>query len=83
MGVGSVPHPGRLYPRERPGTHFTGGCVGPATVWTDGKSRPNRDSIPDRPARGQSLYWLSYPAHGYVLVLALQYEEYMIGIGLN
>ena len=27
-----------------------------------GKSRPHRDSIPDRPARGQSLYRLSYPA---------------------
>jgi len=23
----------------------------PGTVWTDGKSRPYRDSIPDRPAR--------------------------------
>ena len=28
-GVGSVPRPGRLYPRERPGTHCTGGWVGP------------------------------------------------------
>jgi len=28
-----------------------------------GKSRPHRDSIPDRPARSQSLYRLSYPAH--------------------
>ena len=28
-----------------------------------GKSRPHRDSIPDRPARGQSLYRLSYRAH--------------------
>ena len=25
-----------------------------------GKSRPHRDSIPDRPARSQSLYLLSY-----------------------
>ena len=32
-------------------------------VWTGGKSRPHRDSIPDRPARSQSLYRLSYPAH--------------------
>ena len=29
-----------------------------------GKSRPHRDSIPDRPARSQSLYRLSYTAHG-------------------
>jgi len=26
-----------------------------------GKSRPHRDSIPDRPARSESLYQLSYP----------------------
>ena len=35
----------------------------PGLVWTGGKSRPHRDSIPDCPARSQSLYWLSYPAH--------------------
>ena len=32
-------------------------------VWTGGKSRPHRDSIPDRPARSQSLYRLSYPVN--------------------
>ena len=32
-------------------------------VWTGGKSRPHRDSIADHPARSQSLYRLSYPAH--------------------
>ena len=35
----------------------------PGPVWTGGKSRPHRDSIPDRPARSQSLYQLSYQAH--------------------
>ena len=35
----------------------------PGPVWTGGKSRPYRDSIPDRPARSQWLYWLSYRAH--------------------
>ena len=35
----------------------------PGPVWTGGKSRPHRDSIPDRPARSQSLYRLSYLAH--------------------
>ena len=29
MGWGSTPHPGRLYHLERPGTHCTGGWVGP------------------------------------------------------
>ena len=32
-------------------------------VWTGGKCRPHWDSIPDRPARSQLLYWLSYRAH--------------------
>ena len=38
----------------------------PRQVWTGGKSGPNRDSIPDRPARSQSLYRLSYPADIYI-----------------
>ena len=32
-------------------------------IWTGGKSRLHRDSIPDSPARSQSLHRLSYPAH--------------------
>ena len=35
----------------------------PGPVWTGGKYRPHRDSIPDRPARSQSLYRLSYLAY--------------------
>ena len=35
----------------------------PGLIWTGGKSRPHRDSIPDRPARSHSLYRLSYRAH--------------------
>jgi len=38
-----------------------GWALGP--VWTGGKSRPHRDSIPDHPTRIQSLYLLSYQAH--------------------
>jgi len=34
----------------------------PRPVWTEGKSRPHRDSIPDRPVRSQPLYRLSYRA---------------------
>jgi len=53
---------------SRPRPHFTpakdpvpilqeaGWAPGP--VWTGGKSRPHRDSIPGRPACSQSLYWL-------------------------
>ena len=43
--------PAALYPRDRPGTHCTGGWVGPRDDRKGGKSRPYRDSIPDRPAR--------------------------------
>ena len=32
----------------------------PGPIWTGGKSRPHRDSIPDRPARSSVLYRLSY-----------------------
>ena len=39
--------------------HEAGWAPGP--VWTGEKSRPHRDSIPDHPARSQSLYRLSYP----------------------
>ena len=56
--------PAALYPRERPGTHRTGGWVGPrAGVDRGGKSRPPLGLDPDRPARSQSVYRLSYPAH--------------------
>ena len=56
-----------------PRPHFTPGEVpvpilqeagwAPGPVWTGGKSRPHRDSIPDRPACSQSLYQLSSQAH--------------------
>jgi len=45
----------------------------PGPVWTGGKSRPHRDSIPDRPARSQSLYWLSYRVH-----LNTVYAQYLL-----
>jgi len=39
--------PAALYPRERPGTHYTGGWVGTrAGLDRCGKSRPHRNSIP-------------------------------------
>jgi len=37
----------------------------PGPVWKGGKSRPHRNSIPDCPARSQSLYRLRYRAHSY------------------
>ena len=48
----------------------------PGPVWTGRKSRPHRDSIPDRPARSQSLYRLSYPAHPLILSSAIIWDEW-------
>ena len=57
--VSTTPRP--LYPSGSPGTHCTGGRVGPrAGLDGCGKSLPHRDSIPDRPAHSESLYRLSY-----------------------
>jgi hypothetical protein len=35
----------------------------PGPVWTGRKSCPHQDSISDRPARSQSLYWITYLPH--------------------
>jgi len=52
--------PAALYPWERPGTHCTGGWVGPrAGLDRCDKSRPHRDSIP---GPSSPLYRLRYPA---------------------
>jgi len=58
MGVGGHRHtPAALYPQDRPGTHYTGGWVGP-TAGLDGCGKIRSA---DRPARSESLYGLSYP----------------------
>ena len=62
---GSGSRPGYALLWERPGTYCTGGWVGPR-VGLDrcGQSRPPTGiRSPDHPARSQSLYRLSYPAH--------------------
>jgi len=79
-----------------PRPHFTHGKVpvpilqeagwAPGPVWTGGKSRPHRDSIPDRPARSQSLYRLSYrPTYRCVLciIITLAYRLYSIWLLIN
>ena len=60
--VSNTPRP-HFTPRKDhvPILHETEWTPGP--IWTTGKSRSHRDSIPDRPARSQSIYRLSYPAH--------------------
>ena len=67
--VSTTPRP--LYPRERPGTHCTGGWVGPKG--RSGRVRkfspPTGIRSPDRPARSESLYRLSYRGPLFILVL--------------
>ena len=46
-----------------------GWAAGP--VWAGGKSRPHRDSIPDRPVRSHSLYRLRYAAHNIYIYIYL------------
>jgi len=53
--VNATPRP--LYPQERPGTHCTGGWVGPRALWTGAENlAPTMIRSPDRPARSKSLY---------------------------
>ena len=64
--VSSTPRP-HFTPGKDPVPILQEAGCSPGPVWTGGKSRPHRDSIPDRPACSQSLYRLSYPAHTIVL----------------
>ena len=47
----------------------------PGPVWTGVKSRPHRNSVPDRPGRSQSLYRLSYPAHLLSGNIVMKFKE--------
>ena len=60
--VSNTPRP-HFTPGKDPVPILHGAGWPPGPVWTGGKSRPHRDSIPDRPVRSQSPYRLSYPAH--------------------
>jgi len=69
MGVGGQPHaPAPSIPGKDPVPILQEAGWAPGPVWMGGKSRPHRDSIPDRPARSQLLYRLSYPAHSFSLL---------------
>jgi len=63
-GVSGQQHdPAALYPGKDAVPILQEAGWAPGPTCTGGKSRPHRDSIPDRPASSQSLYRLSYPAH--------------------
>jgi hypothetical protein len=62
-GEWSAARPGRTLPPGKTRYPFYRRLGGPQSrSGRAEKSRPHRDSIPDRPARNQSLYRLSYPA---------------------
>ena len=75
-GEWSAARPDRTLPPRRtrcPLYRRLGGWA-PGPVWTGEESRPHRDSIPDRPARSQSLYRLSYRAH-VIITIKLTYNS--------
>jgi len=63
--VSSTPRP-HFTPGKDPVPILQDAGWAPGPVWKGGKSRPHRDSIPDRPVHSQSLYRLSC-AEAYVL----------------
>ena len=67
--VSSTPRP-QFTPGKDPVPILQEAGWAPGPVWTGGKPRPHRDSIPDCPGLSQSLYRLSYPAHETELALA-------------
>jgi hypothetical protein len=63
VGEWSTPSPGRFTPVEDPVPIVQEAGWAPGPVWTCAKNlAPTWIRSPDRPARSQSLYWLSYPA---------------------
>ena len=67
--VSSTPRP-QFSPGKDPVPIVQEAGWAPGLVWMGGKSRPHRDSILDRPARSQSLYWMRYPVHPIWRVIA-------------
>jgi hypothetical protein len=74
-GEWSAARPARLYPGKDPIPIVQEAGWAPGPVWTGRKSLPHLDSIPDRPARSQSLYRLSYRAHTLLIVAVNNLRE--------
>jgi len=60
--------PASLYSRERPGTNFTGGWVGPRAGLDGRKISSPPDSIPDHPARNSVAIPTELPGPLYIIV---------------
>jgi len=63
-GEWSAARPGRTLPPGKTRYRFYRRLGGPpGLVWTGGKSRPHRDSIPDRPARSSVTILTTWPTY--------------------
>ena len=80
--VSITPRP-HFTPGKAPVSILQADAWAPGPFWTGGKSRPHRDSIPDRPARSQSPYRLSYPAHKCIYIYYLSNLSCMFRRKLN
>jgi len=82
VGEWSAARPGRTLPpgKTRYPFYRKAGWA-PQPVWTGGKSRSHRNSIPDCPAHNHSLYRLSYRAHVmaelYICIIILFVYHYV------
>jgi len=76
--VSRTPRP-HFTPRKDPVPILQEAGWAAGSVWTGGKSRLHRVSIPDHPARSQSLYRLSYRAHkSATYVINMHFSDWII-----
>ena len=73
--VSSTPQP-HFIPGKDPVPILQEAGWAPGPVWTGGKSRPHRDSIPDCPARSQSLY--AYGRYSFTNTSVKRSKKYFI-----
>ena len=66
--VSSTPQP-HFTPGKDPVPILQEAGWAPGLVWTGGKSRPHRDSIPDRPARSSVAIPIELPDPNFIKVL--------------
>jgi len=81
-GEWSAARPGRTLPPGKIRYQLHRRLGGPQGR-SGGKSRPHRDSILDRPARSQSLYRLSYPAHTSTTMDGKKGSKLLVNTGIS
>jgi len=69
--VSSTPRP-HFTPRKDPVPILQEAGWAPGPVWTGGKSRPHRDSIPDRPARNSVAMPSELPGPQLVVIAVVK-----------